>query len=55
VSFAAITLCVASQRVFVVVYFVTDPDRKLLNTLSYISVVHDGSMYITKYMEHSPS
>jgi hypothetical protein len=30
VSFAAITLCVASQRVFVVVsiYFVTDPVRK---------------------------
>jgi hypothetical protein len=34
VSFAAITLCVASQRVFVVVvvYFVIDPVRKLLDT-----------------------
>jgi hypothetical protein len=36
VSFAAITLCVASQRVFVVVvYFVIDSVRKLLNTPSY--------------------
>jgi uncharacterized membrane protein len=35
-SFAAITLCVASQRVFiVVVYFVMDPVRTLLDTLSY--------------------
>jgi len=39
VSFAAITLCVASQRVFVVVvvvYFVIDSVRKLLDTLSYV-------------------
>jgi hypothetical protein len=36
VSFAAITLCVASQRVFnVVVYFVIDSIRKLLDTPSY--------------------
>jgi hypothetical protein len=35
VSFAAITLCVASQRVFVVVYFVIDSVRKLLDTPSY--------------------
>jgi hypothetical protein len=36
VSFAAITFCVvAPQRVFVVVYFVTDSVRKLLNTPSY--------------------
>jgi hypothetical protein len=39
VSFAAITLCVASQRVFivvvvVVVYFVFDSVRKLLDTPS---------------------
>jgi hypothetical protein len=35
VSFAAITLCVASQRVFiVVVYFVIDSVRKFLDTLS---------------------
>jgi hypothetical protein len=38
-SFAAITLCVASQRVFiVVVYFVIDSVRKLLDTPSYKSV-----------------
>jgi hypothetical protein len=35
VSFAAITLCVASQRVFIVVYFVIDSARKLLDTPSY--------------------
>jgi hypothetical protein len=32
VSFAAITICVASQRVFIVVYFVIDSVRKLLDT-----------------------
>jgi uncharacterized membrane protein len=32
VSFTAITLCVASQRVFIVVYFVIDSVRKLLDT-----------------------
>jgi hypothetical protein len=38
VSSAAITLCVASQRVFIVVtvYFVIDSVRKLLDTPSYI-------------------
>jgi hypothetical protein len=35
VSFAAITLCVASQRVFVVVYFVIDSIRKLMDIPSY--------------------
>jgi len=35
VSFAAINLCVASQQVFIVVYFVVDSFRKLLDTLSY--------------------
>jgi hypothetical protein len=44
VSFAAITLCVASHRVFIVfvvvvvvvdVYFVIDSVRRLLDTLSY--------------------
>jgi hypothetical protein len=37
VSFAAITLCVASQRVFIVVsvYFVIDSVRKLLDICSY--------------------
>jgi hypothetical protein len=36
VSFVGITLCVASQRVFVVVYFVIDSVRKLLDTPSYM-------------------
>jgi hypothetical protein len=35
VSFAAITICVASQRVLVDVYFVIDSVRKLLDTPSY--------------------
>jgi hypothetical protein len=37
VSFAAITLCVASERVFIVVsvYFVIDLVRKFLDTPSY--------------------
>jgi hypothetical protein len=42
VSFAAITLCVASQRVFVVVvvvYFVIDSVRKLLDTSLYLCFV----------------
>jgi hypothetical protein len=40
VSFAAITLCVASQRVFIVavVYFVIDSVRKFLDTHSYVTV-----------------
>jgi len=41
VSFSATTLCVASQRVFIVVsaYFVIDPVRKLLDTTSYVLMV----------------
>jgi hypothetical protein len=35
VSFAIITLCVASQRVFIVAYFVIDSVWKLLNVPSY--------------------
>jgi hypothetical protein len=31
VSFAAVTLCVASQRVFIVLYFLIDSVRKLLD------------------------
>jgi uncharacterized protein HemY len=43
VNFATITLCVASQRMFivvavVVVYFVIDSVRKLLDTPSYREV-----------------
>jgi hypothetical protein len=37
VSFAAITLRIASERVFIVVYFVIDSVRKLLVIHSYIS------------------
>jgi hypothetical protein len=37
VSFAAITLCVASKRVFIIVYFVIDSVRELLDTPSYIN------------------
>jgi hypothetical protein len=40
VSFAAITLRVASRRVFTVVYFVIDSVRKLLDTPSYIYLLH---------------
>jgi uncharacterized membrane protein len=39
-KFAAITICVASQRVFVVVYFVIDSVRKLLDTPSYFNLVN---------------
>jgi len=35
VSSAAITLCVTSQRVFIVVYFVIDSIRKCLDIRSY--------------------
>jgi hypothetical protein len=48
VSFAAMTVCVASQRVFIVVsvYFVIDWVRKLLDTPSY---QHDFKLY-TQFM-----
>jgi hypothetical protein len=36
VSSAAITICVASERVFIVVYFVIGSFQKLLDTASYI-------------------
>jgi hypothetical protein len=44
VSFVAITLCVASQRVFVVVsvYFVIDTVRKLLDRHSYTCISRCG-------------
>jgi hypothetical protein len=55
VSFAAITLCVASQRVFiVVVYFVIDSVRKLLDTPSYTvtsSLLYRSySVFIQRYV-----
>jgi len=42
-SFAAITFCVASQRVFIItvaVYFVIDPVRKLFDTPSYNQIAY---------------
>jgi len=36
VIFASITLCTASQCVFIVVYFVNDSVRKVLDVTSYI-------------------
>jgi hypothetical protein len=43
VSVAAITICVASQRIFIVVYFVTESVRKILETLSYNGGIYDPS------------
>jgi hypothetical protein len=40
VSSAAITLCVASQRVFIFVVLDFDSVRKLLNTPSYMYISH---------------
>jgi hypothetical protein len=37
VSFASITLCVASERLFIVVYFVIDSVLKLLDSPSYLN------------------
>jgi hypothetical protein len=47
VSFAAIIHCVASQRVFIVVfnYFVIDSVRKLLDTPSYLTERHALKTY----------
>jgi hypothetical protein len=47
VSFAAIILCIASQRVFTVVsvYFVIDSVRKLLDTRSYIATQTETAKY----------
>jgi hypothetical protein len=46
-SFAAITLCVASQLAFVVVsvYFVIDSVRKLLDTPSYLNIPTVNYLY----------
>jgi hypothetical protein len=46
VSFAALTIRFASQRVFiVVVYFVIDSVRKLLDTTSYVFFVQEINFY----------
>jgi uncharacterized membrane protein len=38
VNFADVTLCFASQRVFIVVYFVIDSVRRLMDKPSYLAV-----------------
>jgi hypothetical protein len=51
VSFAAITLCVASQPVFiVVVYFVIDSVRKLLDTPSYVLLVRLPPFWVAQFI-----
>jgi len=50
VSFAAITLCVVSQRVFVVVDFVIDSVRNLLVTPTYTSTLKEG-FYILPFIK----
>jgi hypothetical protein len=54
VSFGAIILCVASQRVFfvVVVYFVIDSVRKLLDTPSYYVTIKIHLLRIWMNMEN---
>jgi hypothetical protein len=49
VSFAAITLCVASQRVFIIV----DSVRKLLDTPSYFKVRHMKIIFKLLWCLHS--
>jgi hypothetical protein len=57
VSFAAITLCVSSQRVLiVVVYFVFDSVRKLLDTPSYIYIyiyLFISLMYLCLFLQNN--
>jgi hypothetical protein len=57
VSFSAITLCVASQRVFfvvIVVYFVIDLVQKPSYITSFISPVHPRSEMSVQYFPPSP-
>jgi hypothetical protein len=55
VSFAARTLCVASQRVFIVVSvcFFIDSVRKLLDTPSYVPVHEDKRSEVDHSYTHS--
>jgi hypothetical protein len=51
-SFAAITLCVASQPVFiVVVYVVIDSVRKLLDTPQYVYQLHSYLLHDSKFTQ----
>jgi hypothetical protein len=49
VSFAAVTLCVASQGVFIVVsvYFIIDSVRKLLDKLSYMTCIKSQLNFVS--------
>jgi hypothetical protein len=52
VSFAAITLCVSCQRVFIaVVYFVIDSVWKLLDTSSYCQQYEINNLTLNLYTE----
>jgi hypothetical protein len=51
VSFAAITLCAASRRVFIAVYFVIVSVRKLLDTPSYISQMRSLQFLIRMHID----
>jgi hypothetical protein len=60
-SFAAITLCVAFQRLFIAVYFVIDSGRKFLETPSCVvsiwirwSALFEGSRYLFSFLRKSP-
>jgi hypothetical protein len=52
VSSAAVYLCVASQRLFIIVYFVIDSFRKRLNIPSYLIYPTFGE--IALHMNHCP-
>jgi hypothetical protein len=56
VSFASITLCVASQQVFIVVtvYFIIDSVRKLFDTPSY-SVLRPVFKFLVKICVVTPN
>jgi hypothetical protein len=51
VYFIAITLNVASQRVFIVVYFAIDSVRKLLDTPSYMDLATEPLFYLVDSIE----
>jgi hypothetical protein len=52
VSFAAITLCIASQRSFIIIsiYFVIDSVRNLLVTPSYFSVLRTEFVFLLLFL-----
>jgi hypothetical protein len=47
VSFATITFCTASQRVFIVVYLIVDSVRKRLDIPSYFTLLYFTLLYFT--------